>query len=388
VFQSIHWPHGRIEYEASAGEKTMTLEEKIEIAISQHPKSDNLQDIIYILKLKEAGSNIMRILDEFLGQEKNLSYLLRTGYSCNFHCQHCFAEDKKTLADFSLSKIKSFIDDLGKEPIVTLSGGEPTVRPDLLEILKYIKSKERAYLIDIQTNAAKFSDLAFLKNLEPYFDSAFVPFHSSNMDIFDEVTQVAGSGELVVQALKNLSASSIRVMTNIVINKFNYKTITETMDLIQKINPGCSMALTHLHPVGGGASTRVAPRYEEIHDSVQKALKKYGYLIYTHYIPRCQLYPYQSIVSLADDWENGSKSKPGINHQDGDWGKVDYAAYGGTIYIDEKANPNWPSLNIEQSKVKSIRCKECRFNNNCIGVWKEYGVLYPDLVGLTPIKER
>lgn len=363
----------------------MTLDEKIAAMSSQFP-GGNLEEIIRIMQLKNEKMNIMQFTERLV-DGGNRIFLLRTGYSCNFHCQHCFAEYKKIESDFSTSALKNMIDEIGDKNVVVLTGGEPTVRADLLDLLKYIKSRQYAYLIELQTNGAKFSDKAFLEQLEPYFDSVFLPFHSSDMDIFDKVTQVPGSGKMVTQALQNLAASSIRIMTNIVINRFNYKTITETMDLIQSINPGCTMALTHLHPVGAGASTDIAPRYNEIHDSVQKALKKYGYLIHSHYIPRCRLYPYQALVSMADDWENGSKTKPGINHQDGEWKKMDYAAYGGTAYIDEKLNPQWSLLNIEQSKVKSVRCKECRFDKNCIGIWKEYGLLYPDLTDLIPIKE-
>jgi len=363
----------------------MTLDEKIAAMTLQFP-GGNLQDIIRIMQLKNEKMNIMQFMDRLM-DGGNRMFLLRTGYSCNLHCRHCFAEYKKSELDFSLDQLKKMIDEIGDRNMVVLTGGEPTIRVDLLEILKYLKTRKTGYLVELQSNGVKFSDKTFLEKLEPYFDSIFLPFHSSNMSIFDKVTQVPGSGDLVVQALKNLAASSIRVMTNIVINRFNYKTITETMDFIQKINPGCTMALTHLHPIGGGDSTEVAPRYDEIHDDVQKALKKYGYLIHTHYIPRCRLYPYQELVSNADDWENGSKTKPGINHQDGEWKKIDYASYGGTLYVDEKVDPKWATLNIEQSKIKSVRCKECRFDKDCIGIWKEYGFLYPDLTDLIPIEK-
>jgi len=173
-------------------------------------------------------------------------------------------------------------------------------------------------------------------------------------------------------------------MTNTVINNYNYNTILETFDYIQTINPGGTMALTFAHPIGAAANTEITMRYSKIKEYIAPSLKKYGYLINTHYIPRCILYPYYMLVTNGDNWDNGSKIKPGTDFIDDSYKETDYGAYAGCSYVE---NINEIKSSI-YSRIKSKNCKQCKFDKECIGIWKEYGYIYPDIdIDLIPIKE-
>ena len=66
--------------------------------------------------------------------------LLEITDRCNLNCRYCFADNHQG-SDPSLDTVKSWIRDLvvpGKT-LLQLSGGEPTVREDLPEIITYAK---------------------------------------------------------------------------------------------------------------------------------------------------------------------------------------------------------------------------------------------------------
>ena len=65
--------------------------------------------------------------------------------SCNLRCIHCYAnsENKKYEGEMTLEESKAFIDDLAdfKAPVILFSGGEPLLRDNFFEILKYASNK-------------------------------------------------------------------------------------------------------------------------------------------------------------------------------------------------------------------------------------------------------
>jgi MoaA/NifB/PqqE/SkfB family radical SAM enzyme len=294
-----------------------------------------------------------------------LFYTVRTGFACNNKCIHCFVEKKKSVEDLSEEVLRTTIDEAPKGSIVSFTGGEPTIRPDFIRLLKY--ASDKGHITNLQSNGIKFAEEDFTKQVVPYLQSITFPIHSSDAKIFDIVTGIPGSFEPTIEGFKNLVKSKVIMMTQTVINQYNYKTLLDTFDMIQILAPGAGMTLTFPHPVGAAHTTEVVPKLSEVAEYITPVLKKYGYLMHTHYIPRCYLYPYQDIVSNVDREDMGDTWKPGTDFTVNGWEKVDYGAY------------------RKDMKVKAENCQECVFNSECIGVWAEYGELYPNL-DFNPIK--
>lgn len=65
--------------------------------------------------------------------------------SCNLHCLHCYASAAASPdpAELSTTEGKALIDDLAqyRVPVVLFSGGEPLLRPDLMELVSYASQK-------------------------------------------------------------------------------------------------------------------------------------------------------------------------------------------------------------------------------------------------------
>ncbi|NQU74392.1 MAG: radical SAM protein [Candidatus Omnitrophica bacterium] len=90
------------------------------------------------------------------------SIMIPVTYSCNLDCSICYFANKK-MQDLSLNELKMIISDF-KGDAVWLSGGEPTLRKDLPEIIQFISRQgKRPVLL---TNGIALSDRKYLKKLK------------------------------------------------------------------------------------------------------------------------------------------------------------------------------------------------------------------------------
>jgi MoaA/NifB/PqqE/SkfB family radical SAM enzyme len=316
-------------------------------------------------KIQHPGESLekLRVYLTNRPNDNTSTFVLRVSYLCNNKCIHCFNEDeKKKLKEPKLEELLKVLDGVDKEELIIVTGGEPTLRKDFLDLLKYIKAKGK--FVILQSNGMKFSDEKYVEEIVPYLYCITLPIHSSNYDVFDSITQVKGSAEKVVTALKNLVKTNVNITSQTVINRLNYKTLLDTFDMIRDIAPNIEMMLTFPHPISSAHSTNVVPRFSEIRDEVQKVVKKH--YISSHYIPKCVHYPYQSSPRYLDKNDDGSLYKPGFEY-------TDYFVNYGILRAG--------------SRIKTTNCKNCIFNDECLGVWKEYGELYPD-PDLEPIYEN
>ena len=88
---------------------------------------------------------------------------------CNFKCTFCFQHDKQGMADsgvewgmMDIDVFKSCVDDLKKFPqkikkVKIGNHGEPTMHPQLPEMIKYVRDAEVCDLVEIFTNGSRLS---------------------------------------------------------------------------------------------------------------------------------------------------------------------------------------------------------------------------------------
>lgn len=89
--------------------------------------------------------------------------MINVTHGCNLKCHLCYLPERDTSLDFSLDEIKEIISNYPGYSIA-LSGGEPTTREDLPEIVRHIvKSKKIAAVI---TNGVRLADINFVRRLK------------------------------------------------------------------------------------------------------------------------------------------------------------------------------------------------------------------------------
>lgn len=99
-------------------------------------------------------------------QQDTCCVLLEVTKRCNLHCSFCFAESGEE-ADPSLAQITAYLKDLAVpgKTLVQLSGGEPTVREDLPEIVAKAKEAGCRY-VQLNSNGIRLAqDRGYVEQL-------------------------------------------------------------------------------------------------------------------------------------------------------------------------------------------------------------------------------
>ena len=75
---------------------------------------------------------------------------------CNLKCQHCFYQDKIKNAnkkkELTFDEIKKITKKIGKIYYLTLTGGEPTLRNDIIDIIKLFYKENDVKILAFHSN--------------------------------------------------------------------------------------------------------------------------------------------------------------------------------------------------------------------------------------------
>ena len=175
--------------------------------------------------------------------------LLELTERCNQHCPFCFASSGETSGnpEMTLAQISALYDSiLAKSPHhpynIQLSGGEPTMREDLTEIIAMGKAKGFTY-IQLNTNGKKLADsLAYAKELQKAgLDCAYLQFDGMRDEVYQKLR---GEPLLAVkkQAVAHCAEAGIGVVLVV--------TLVPGVN-IQEIGAIIDYALQHLPAVRG-----------------------------------------------------------------------------------------------------------------------------------------
>lgn len=172
-----------------------------------------------------------------------LKVLIELTHICNLKCVHCFAD-----ADFCKYNEKGYIegelttqqwykviDNILEAGVfeILLSGGEATMRKDLLDIAKYIQSKGASYCL--LSNATLIDD-----KLAKGLKSTGCEKVESNMDGYDAKTYdcfrgVAGSFDATIRGIKACIENGIPVRCNVMETKMNIFGLKKIVDKAYEI---------------------------------------------------------------------------------------------------------------------------------------------------------
>lgn len=131
-------------------------------------------------------------------------------YRCNLKCIHCYCKGSENKEEeLKTSQWKQIFDELHKEGCIylTLSGGDPLIRKDFLELYSYIKKK--AFIVSIFTNALALTSqtLDYLAKSPP--NGIEVTLNGITKSTYEQITQVGGSFSRVMQNLKEIKKRNL-----------------------------------------------------------------------------------------------------------------------------------------------------------------------------------
>lgn len=160
-------------------------------------------------------------------------------YRCNNKCAHCYVPGdilNNFPNELSTEDVKKTMDILWSQgvPHIALTGGEVSLRSDLLDIVDYGQSK--GFVMGIITNGRKFADDNFVSDVvKRGLDYVQITIESHDANIHDQMQGIDGAWQQTTQAIKNFVNSGIFVLTNTTISKTNIASIEETVKFLKRL---------------------------------------------------------------------------------------------------------------------------------------------------------
>jgi radical SAM protein with 4Fe4S-binding SPASM domain len=157
-------------------------------------------------------------------------------YRCNNNCSHCYNARPRNYPELSTGQWKNILDQLWAVgiPHVVFTGGEPTLRPDLAELIAHAEANGQ--ITGINTNGRRLKDPAYLQSLvDAGLDHVQITFESAHSGIHDTMVAARGAWEDTVAGVKNALTSRLYVMTNTTLLNLNASTLEDTLDCLAQI---------------------------------------------------------------------------------------------------------------------------------------------------------
>jgi len=154
---------------------------------------------------------------------------------CNLKCVHCYAhaKDEEFSGELSTSEGKAILDDLAAfgSPVVLFSGGEPLVRPDLIELAAYAVAKGMRAVISTNGTLINPRTAADLKKVG-------LSYVGISLDGLDEVNDrfrgVKGAFRKAMEGIMACQDAGIKVGLRFTMNQLNVAEIPGIFDLLEK----------------------------------------------------------------------------------------------------------------------------------------------------------
>ena len=134
-------------------------------------------------------------------------------WNCNQRCVHCYAagQNYANVKELDTEHWKKIIEicKQNRIPQLTFTGGEPTMREDLLELIR----ESRWFITRLNTNGVKLTEEYCQKLREAELDNIQITFYSSDAQIHNSLTG-AFHYEKTVEGIKNALAAGLSVNIN------------------------------------------------------------------------------------------------------------------------------------------------------------------------------
>jgi uncharacterized radical SAM superfamily Fe-S cluster-containing enzyme len=231
---------------------------------------------------------------------------------CNLRCRACFASSGEGyLYEPDLAQIKGMYETVlrGSKPVcVQLSGGEPTLRDDLPEIVSLGKKMGVDY-IEVNTNGLRLAnDVAYLRRLkEAGVDAIYLSFDGVSPEVYEKI---CGEDllEAKTKAVKNCAAVGLGViLVPRIIKYINHDQVGKIIDFAKRWIP--TVKGVHFQPLSYFGRHPGKPEDDErvtIPDLISAIeVQTDGEIRADNFIPTCCPEPHCDARCLAVLLENG-----------------------------------------------------------------------------------
>ncbi len=292
---------------------------------------------------------------------------LRTTNSCNQNCVFCKVRKSDVIVPLSrlrdrLTRIK----ESGGNTVI-FTGGEPTLRGDLPELISI--AKNLGLKVRMQTNAIKLSDAGLTEEIvNSGLDSVLVSSHSHQRETLRKMTRSPDTLTEVMRGIGNLSTHDIELGVSVIFTTLNYREVPEHLRFLVRRFTGIDyIHLSSVFPIGETAKNpQTVVKFSEIELPLYESmdfLRGQNINFVSQGIPLCFMVgsehhsaelqrmvgcvgienPGHRLIKLIDELPQ--------NRRESAFGRVD---------------------------VKSKKCSLCSLERLCAGVWEKYPQIHGD----------
>jgi len=241
---------------------------------------------------------------------------------------------------------------------VTFTGGEPTMNPDFLTILKI--AKNLGYRTYVTSNGYCFQSQSFCRKVLPYINELCFSIHGHNSKIHNLHTQNKNSFSWLKKAIGNIVEIdySLYLIANIVITRYNINYLKEIFQFLEKYNKFKHILISNFAPDGNALHNfhKITIPLSEVKKAVSELIeisKSDSMCIRFFGIPACILGKFM-ICSNDFYWDSRLTIEREKFH-DG--------------HIRFKSTKSYFPV---RDRIKTKKCAKCILKKRCGGIFEKY----------------
>lgn len=172
---------------------------------------------------------------------------------CNLKCPHCEVRGGEAEADPPLTHVYRMIDSIATVPefrMLVLTGGEPLLRRDIYEVVRY--ARDNGFEVTIATNGTLISREAARRLSSLDITGVAVSLDFVESEFHDGFRGVHGTWGRVMDGVRNAIEEGLYLQVNIALSKLNLHELPQLLRLADRLG-SCVILLYQFQPYGRGA---------------------------------------------------------------------------------------------------------------------------------------
>ncbi len=309
---------------------------------------------------------------------------IKLGISCNNNCIHCVIKPNvfniknqypesvvldsgigmQCSRDLKFSEAVDILEGVSDVGTIVLTGGEPTIRKDFIDIVKWIYYNKPYAAVALQTNGRNLSNKDLVRALRRYtrnptFAVAIHGLEETHNLIVNNRKELGNPFKETIQGIKNLNEVfriDRKIRTEIVLSNLNIEEIPNAVKFQYEELGIRIVGVSYPHLAGFAEEDvkKLAPNLSEVCkllNSLNKHAAACGDLdIFIEEVPFCIFNQLEGEIVLKS-FENRNKSNAVLNFMG-------------------NQNNNFHNCWLSEH-VKFDACKGCAVENECVGIWQE-----------------